>query len=38
MYVDRAHAVGDETVALDRPFHVELSPSELRDPDGPVTG
>ena len=34
-YVDRAHAVDDETVVLDRPFPVEITPSALRDPDGP---
>lgn len=37
-YVDRAHAVGSETVVLDKPFRVALRPSELRDPDGPVSG
>ena len=35
-YVDRAHAVGSETVVLDRPFPVAITPSELGDPDGPV--
>ena len=34
-YVDRAYAVDDETVVLDRPFPVEITPSALRDPDGP---
>ncbi len=37
-YVDRAHAVGDETVALDQPFRVRLTPSALRDPEGPEPG
>ena len=37
-YVDRAHAVGSETVTLERPFRVEITPSELRDPDSPLTG
>jgi len=36
-YVDRAHAVGDETVALDQPFPVRITPSQLRDPDGPAS-
>jgi Uma2 family endonuclease len=35
-YVDRAHVVGTETAVLARPFPVEVTPSELRDPDGPV--
>lgn len=37
-YVDRAHVVGDETVVLDHPFSVQITPSELRDPDGPAAG
>lgn len=36
-YVDRAHAVGSETAILERPFRVEITPSELRDPDSPLT-
>jgi Uma2 family endonuclease len=37
-YVDRAHVVGSQPVALDSPFHVEITPSELRDPDDPASG
>jgi len=35
-YVDQAHVVGAETVVLDRPFRVEITPAELRDPDSPA--
>lgn len=34
-YVDGAYAVGSETAVVDQPFHVELTPSQLRDPEGP---
>jgi len=36
-YVDQAHVVGAETVVLDRPFRVEITPSTLSDPDGPAS-
>ncbi len=35
-YVERAHAVGSETVVLDRPFPVAITPSALRDTYDPV--
>lgn len=35
-YVERAHVVGADTLTLDQPFLVELTPAQLRDPEDPT--